>query len=57
MKLHDKRFPGESRAYRTAGVDLIWPLWNLFDFTPEGEERTGIRILLMINQFLFRLYG
>jgi predicted dithiol-disulfide oxidoreductase (DUF899 family) len=22
-------------------VDLIWPLWNLFDFAPEGRARTG----------------
>jgi predicted dithiol-disulfide oxidoreductase (DUF899 family) len=21
-------------------VDLIWPLWNLFDYTPEGRGAT-----------------
>ncbi len=24
-------------------VDLIWPLWNLFDLTPEDVVRSGIQ--------------
>ena len=40
-------FPGESSAYRAARDRLldaerdlrnqIWPLWNVFDFTPDGR--------------------
>jgi predicted dithiol-disulfide oxidoreductase (DUF899 family) len=26
-------------------VDLVWPLWHLFDFTPDGRgERWGPRL-------------
>ena len=32
-------------------VDSIWPLWNLFDYTPEGVEQTGI-LNLHINSIL-----
>ena len=28
--------PGQNQRH----VDLIWPLWNLFDFTPEGRGST-----------------
>ena len=28
--------PGQDRRH----VDLIWPLWNLFDLTPEGRGET-----------------
>jgi predicted dithiol-disulfide oxidoreductase (DUF899 family) len=27
--------PNSSVRFRH--VDMIWPLWNLFDFTPEGR--------------------
>ncbi|AMO99379.1 hypothetical protein CAter10_1615 [Collimonas arenae] len=31
--LYTPRSPGEEPRH----VDLIWPLWNLFDLTPEGR--------------------
>ena len=27
--------PGQDARH----VDMIWPLWNLFDFTPEGRGK------------------
>ena len=32
-ELIDVRFPGGDPRH----VDIIWPLWNLFDWTPEGR--------------------
>jgi len=31
--LHVKPEPGQDNRH----VDMIWPLWNLFDYTPEGR--------------------
>jgi predicted dithiol-disulfide oxidoreductase (DUF899 family) len=38
---HKIRFPGESASYRAAPrhVDMIWPVWSLFDVTPEGRGK------------------
>jgi len=33
---HAVRFPGENSDMRH--VDMIWPLWSLFDVTPEGRD-------------------
>jgi predicted dithiol-disulfide oxidoreductase (DUF899 family) len=39
--LYTKHDPGQDSRH----VDLIWPLWNLFDVTPEGRgEKTGPRL-------------
>ena len=32
-ELIDVKFPGGNERH----VDIIWPLWNLFDWTPEGR--------------------
>lgn len=24
-------------------LDMVWPLWNVFDATPDGRRATGIR--------------
>lgn len=31
-------FPNE-----TTEMDMMWPLWNVFDATPDGRRATGIR--------------
>jgi len=31
--LHAKSAPGQDPRH----VDMIWPLWSLLDFTPEGR--------------------
>jgi hypothetical protein len=31
QSFHSIQFPGE--------IDMIWPVWNLFDFTPEGRGK------------------
>ncbi len=33
--LFAKAEPGQHNRH----VDMIWPLWNLLDFTPEGRGR------------------
>ena len=33
--LFAKPDPGQDNRH----VDMIWPLWNLLDFTPEGRGR------------------
>lgn len=30
-------FAGKERGQDGRHVDMIWPLWNMFDFTPEGR--------------------
>ena len=30
-------YAGEEKGQNARHVDLIWPLWNLLDFTPEGR--------------------
>jgi predicted dithiol-disulfide oxidoreductase (DUF899 family) len=32
-ELIDVKFPGGNERH----VDIVWPLWNLFDWTPEGR--------------------
>ncbi|MHB2020084.1 MAG: hypothetical protein ACYCW6_24365 [Candidatus Xenobia bacterium] len=44
------KFPNESAEYRAARdkllegqarhVDLLWPLWNVLDLTPEGRGKS-----------------